>query len=284
MNKNPKLSIIIPVYNEGKNIKKVIDSLNKQSYKNFEIIIVDDGSTDNSLKYPKQFNNITVLEQKHQGPGAARNLGAKNAKGQILIFVDADMTFDKDYLKHLINPIVQGKTFGTEEELQLAKNAKYNIWSKCQGELVTNPNKKQRKIFRAILKTKFQELGGFDPKYGHADDQTFFIKHGITSTIAKNAICYHDNPSTLSEVFKQSRWIGSSNLPKFLQTPVLNVLALIILTFISPLTILVLGLRKSYKLRDFQILIPWMLVFMTARYFGTLSGYKRKIFHGINYR
>src|SRR5688572_8887700 len=111
------ISIIIPTYNEESVLKKCLESLSLQTYKSFEIIIVDDGSSDNtkniveSLK--SQISNLNFLTQKHGGAGAARNLGAKEAKGTILVFVDADMTFDKDFLKDLISPIEKGEVKGT---------------------------------------------------------------------------------------------------------------------------------------------------------------------------
>ncbi|MCW8966769.1 MAG: glycosyltransferase family 2 protein, partial [Candidatus Pacearchaeota archaeon] len=101
-----KLSIVIPVYNEEKYIGKCLESLNKQTYKNFEIIIIDDGSTDKTVEIIKKFD-VHLIKGKHKGTAFSRNLGAKSAKGEILIFIDADMTFDKDYLKNLIKPILE---------------------------------------------------------------------------------------------------------------------------------------------------------------------------------
>jgi len=136
-----KVSIIIPTHNEEKEIFRCIKSLKKQTYKNFEIVIVDDGSIDNTLKIIKRFpkNNkkqkLRVLKQNHQGPGLARNLGAEKARGEVLIFIDADMTFDKDYLKNLIKPILEDKKekiIGTTHELEIVNNIN-NIWSRCWG-------------------------------------------------------------------------------------------------------------------------------------------------------
>ena len=99
-----------------------------------------------------------MLRQKHKGPGIARNLGAKNAKGEILIFVDADMAFHKDYLKNLIKPILEdkkGEVIGTTHELEIVNNLK-NIWSRCWGKVrVSKKEAENVKIFRAIRKNKF---------------------------------------------------------------------------------------------------------------------------------
>ena len=109
-NKKPIVSIIIPAYNEEKDIGKCINSLLKQSCKRSEIIIVDDGSTDKTREIVKSFKGIRLIEGLHKGPGFSRNLGSRQAKGEILVFVDADMIFDKDYIKNLINPILKNES------------------------------------------------------------------------------------------------------------------------------------------------------------------------------
>ncbi|MBU1322617.1 glycosyltransferase family 2 protein, partial [Patescibacteria group bacterium] len=102
---NPDISVIIPSYNSGRTIKPCLESLIKQSLKS-EIIVVDDGSKDNTKTIVQSFPQIKLLAQTHQGPAKARNLGAKKATGQILVFVDADMEFDQDFLKDLTQPII----------------------------------------------------------------------------------------------------------------------------------------------------------------------------------
>ncbi len=282
------ISIIIPTYNEEKDILDCLKSLERQTYKNFEIIIIDDGSTDETIKKIREFSKkdrkIRILNQKHKGPGAARNLGAKYAKGEILIFVDADMTFDKDYIKNLINPLEKKEIIGTTHETEIAKNIK-NIWSNCWGRIrVSKKGAKKVKIFRAIKKDFFLKRGGFDPKYGYADDQTFWFKYRIKPIVAKNTICYHKNPETLKSVYNQSRWIGSSSLSRWLKIPIINWLVVGVLFVISPPLIIILAIKKTLKTKNYKIFFPWMLIFTTVRYFGTLAGYKRKILRGINFR
>ncbi len=281
--KKPLLSIVIPTYNEEKTIGNCINSLFNQSYKKFELMIVDDGSKDRTEEIAKKFRKVKLIRGEHRGPGFSRNFGAKKAKGEILIFVDADMIFDKDYLKYLIKPIIEKNILGTENEIQLSANYHQSVWSRCSGRGSFEGSNKNRKIFRAIRKEDFLRMGGFDPKYGYADDQTFFFKHGIKPEIAKKAICYHNNPATLGEVFYQSRWIGASIQNRFFQIFILKYLAPFFLVSVSPIAIFYLSLKKSHMNKDFRI-FPWMLVYMAVRYFGTISGIFRKIFKGINFR
>ena len=91
---NPQVSVIIPVYNRGALLEKSVVSIQNQTYKNLQIIIVDDGSTDNTLetayKLQKKDDRIQVLTQKHTGAYAARNLGIKTASGKYIAFQDSD--------------------------------------------------------------------------------------------------------------------------------------------------------------------------------------------------
>jgi glycosyltransferase involved in cell wall biosynthesis len=177
-----------------------------------EIIVVDDGSTDNTLK---QLKNVKILKQRHKGPGAARNLGASKAKGEILVFVDADMTFDKDFIKKLVAPIEGGEAKGTFSKKEYVSNWD-NVWARCWNinegweEKRRHPKNypDKQKVFRAILKTEFDKVGGFDSSKGYMDDWSLSGKLGYEAITAPGAKFYHRNPDSLGEVFRQARWIG----------------------------------------------------------------------------
>lgn len=100
------LSIIVPVYNVEKYIRDCLDSLVNQTNSNYEIILVDDGSKDNSLsicqQYCDKYDFISCFHQSNQGPGAARNLGLKYAKAEYITFVDADDTVTNDYVETIL--------------------------------------------------------------------------------------------------------------------------------------------------------------------------------------
>lgn len=85
------ISIIVPVYNVEEYIKRCMDSLIDQSFEDYEIIVVNDGTKDNSMKYvyklQSEYKNIIICEQENKGLSAARNTGIAHAKGEYLIFV-----------------------------------------------------------------------------------------------------------------------------------------------------------------------------------------------------
>lgn len=107
----PKLSIIIPVYNKGKYLEKCLTSLIRQSYDCFEIIIINDGSTDNSEEIAKRFQvldgRIKLYTYTNAGVSVARNRGLKNAQGEYIMFIDADDWIESDYLSHVIKAVKQ---------------------------------------------------------------------------------------------------------------------------------------------------------------------------------
>lgn len=283
-NKNSLVSVVIPTYNEEKDIGECLNSLLVQSYKNVEVIVVDDDSNDGTTEIVKRFTSVRMIKGKHRGPGFSRNLGSKKAKGKILVFVDADMSFPKDYIENLTEMIRRGECIGTEEKQQFASNLN-NVWSKCWGSYSKENRGNLGHIFRAILKKEFVSRGGFDSKYGYADDMTLYFKYGLKSNIADKAFCYHKNPETLKDVFKQSRWIGAS-LPvkwKLFSMPFFGHVACILLFPLSIIFIPLITLYKAFVKKQFN-LIGYLFVFYTVRYFGTLNGLCRKVFKNVNTR
>ena len=106
MNHKEKISIIIPVYNEEKWIKQTIENLKEQTYTNYEIILVDDGSTDKSKQIMLEYtdkNIILICLKKNMGPAIARNEGLKIATGRYICFQDADDLWDKYKLEKQLN-------------------------------------------------------------------------------------------------------------------------------------------------------------------------------------
>lgn len=259
-----KISVIIPVFNEQKDIENCLKSIFGQEYNDFEVIFVDDGSYDKTLeilaKYKTAGYDIKLLKQNHKGAGAARNLGAKKAEGEILVFVDADMSFDPPFLEKLTEPIRKGLVAGTFSKEEYVSN-KDNIWSKCwninKGLPVDRMHPRnypdEQAVFRAILKVEFDRVGGFDLT-GYIDDHTLAEKLGYLATEAKGAVFYHRNPDSLMEVFRQARWIGKSEFRKR-KIKNENIMRLVSFVRYSMLFSLFFGISKalSHKLPHFLI-------------------------------
>ena len=108
------ISIIVPIYNSEKTIDRCINSLINQTYKNIEIILIDDGSIDNSLElcqiYQKNDNRIKVISKKNEGVGKTRNVGLFECSGDYVMFVDADDYIDQIMTKLMIDSILRNNT------------------------------------------------------------------------------------------------------------------------------------------------------------------------------
>ena len=141
------ISIIIPVYNVEKYLKECVDSVRKQTYKNLEIILIDDGSKDNSGKLcdelAKEDNRIKVIHKENGGLSDARNVGIENATGEYIQFIDSDDFVEKDMIEILHNDICQEKADVSMCSLYLYKD----------GEKTTDASYK-REIFNKELVLK----------------------------------------------------------------------------------------------------------------------------------
>ena len=99
----PEISVVIPVYNAQKTLEKCLDSIFNQTFKNFEVIAVNDGSTDDSQTILKKYQDkITIVNQPNQGAAAARNAGAKIALADFIIFCDADIVLKPEMLETMV--------------------------------------------------------------------------------------------------------------------------------------------------------------------------------------
>ena len=151
------VSIIIPVYNSEKYLRKCFESIKNQTFKDLEIIVVNDGSTDNSLNICKEFGKedkrVKIISKKNEGLSSARNAGLEITNGDIITFLDSDDYLDKHYIQ---------KSF----DLMVSKNADIVIMQMCNVAESTNDaviiNKKvETYVFdseRAIEESLYQKL------------------------------------------------------------------------------------------------------------------------------
>jgi glycosyltransferase involved in cell wall biosynthesis len=197
MTKTPLVSVIIPVYNGERYISSCLDDLMNQSYKNLEIIVINDGSTDNSEQiiknYPVQLNSLPI----NSGISIARNRGIDTAKGEFIHFMDVDDSINNDYYKEMVDAI-------TETDAEIA----------CSGMLnEPKPHRtilfKERDIFITTEeKLKVTNVGkwGFSVRYLFKTD---FLKKYNLRFIEGRLI--EDLPFSLSAVFFANKLVTVPN-------------------------------------------------------------------------
>jgi glycosyltransferase involved in cell wall biosynthesis len=141
MNKNqPIYSVVIPLYNKQRHIKDTIDSVLNQIYQDFEIVVVNDGSTDDSAKVVESIKDdrIRLIHQKNAGVAVARNTGIKQARAEYIAFLDADDIWLPNHLeeiKQLIQKFSEAKAFSTAYEAR----TKNKIYKKIFSTLPEDP-------------------------------------------------------------------------------------------------------------------------------------------------
>jgi len=130
----PKVSVIIPAYNEEETIGRTLESLLRQTYPKelMEIIVVDDGSEDSTYEVASSFGVKVVRHEGNRGKGAAIATGIKEAKGQIIVFVDADSVLEESAIGRLVNYLLSHKDTGAVAGAPLVANGDSGFWVKMQ--------------------------------------------------------------------------------------------------------------------------------------------------------
>ena len=199
---HPKISVIIPVYNTEKYLDKCLVSIQNQSIKEIEILCIDDGSTDNSLKilkkYTKSDKRIRIIPQKNSGAGAARNTGIAASKGEYLSFIDSDDWLDKDFFK---NVYTCAKNSGADV---VEATQSYNCY---KGGKTVLFNKKKAVGFMANG-SYFRRDVIWDKLY-RAD---FVKSHNI---LFPNGLCHNDGFFLLQALYYRAKIVRENNAVYF---------------------------------------------------------------------
>lgn len=212
----PSVSVVIPAYNEARDLPRCLATLLDQTHRPTEIIVVDDGSTDDTVAIARAFSGVTLVRGEHAGSGAARNRGAATATGAVLAFLDADMRFARDFLACLVAPIAAGEigTFHATEYVANTGERWARLWNVNQRLPLTRKHPAdtpdRQAVFRAVRRDAFLAVGGFLPG-GYDDDRSLAERLGTLAVVAPGAVCWHTNPQHLTEVYRQARWIGASD-------------------------------------------------------------------------
>jgi GT2 family glycosyltransferase len=163
------ISVIIPVHNGGRFLNRCLDALIASSYQSYEIIVVDDASTDGRIEL-NQRKEVRVFQLAHQsGPAAARNFGAKQAHGEVLFFVDADVAVRSDTLARVAKDFLKNShisaVFGSYDEDPAEKNFISQYKNLCHHFVHQQSNSDAQTFWAAcgaIRREVFSAVGGFD--------------------------------------------------------------------------------------------------------------------------
>lgn len=247
-------SIVIPLYNKEQYIERCLDSILAQSYKNFEIIIVDDGSTDGGIELVRaKYNlvNMTILVQQNSGVSKARNAGVAIAKSKWVAFLDADDYWQSGFLSEVINTIkiypdislcssgyqFLSKNHCKKAKLHVSGETDYRVidnyfLSSCKGDLPITASSV------VVNKTDFLSIGGFPEGWTMGEDIYLWMKMAINFKLAicmKVLVTYDhtdENSATkinpvlevLPHVNALEAWLYSDAIPERLKKDAANLL------------------------------------------------------------
>ncbi len=182
MNFCPTISVIIPCFNNEETIIETIESITKQEYSSYEIIIVNDGSTDKSADIVSNFikinnsNNITLINQINSGPSKSRNNGADKATGKYLLFLDADDLIAPSYIKKCIDYLEQNQNINIVYSNAAFIGARKGNWNLPEFKLPNYLVENCIFISAVIRKEVFDKVGKFDENLHFLEDWELWIK------------------------------------------------------------------------------------------------------------
>lgn len=272
MNDTPLISIIIPVFNSEIYISRCIDSIFNQTFENFEVICIDDGSTDKSGiicdEYASKDSRIKVIHKKNEGVSVARNTGLQNIKGNFVSFIDSDDWLESDFLQLLYEKITTEKA-----DISLCGwNFVYTNGTKsCLSEIGTTKieninlaliNKGNPRVWGKLFKSDLLKNIVFNNSISIGEDSLFYIE----TLIKSNKIAVINKPLYNYEKRNESSAVSIMTLEKYqiLKESNLMIEQLLFNNNILPQTYKYLNDRKAKSIIDAIKSLPankWKNVF-----------------------
>jgi glycosyltransferase involved in cell wall biosynthesis len=217
----PFVSVIVCSYNGGKTLAACLESLGKINYPNYEVVLVDDGSTDNSHEIAQQFPNVRYIYQTNHGLSHARNTGAAAARGDVFAYTDSDCMADGDWLYYLIGTLVTGDFAGVG-----GPNVTPPAQNWIQACVAAAPGGPSHVLLTdtvaehipgcnmAFYRWAFEGVGGFDVEYHKAGDDVDFCwrlqQSGGVIGFSPTALVWHHRRFTLRAFLKQQEGYGEA--------------------------------------------------------------------------
>jgi glycosyltransferase involved in cell wall biosynthesis len=173
----PLVSVIVPVYNGARFLRAALESVFAQTYRPIEVIVVDDGSADDSGVMAQSFPEVRYIRQENQGVAAARNNGIEAARGEFFAFLDQDDLWTPEKLRlqieHLLNNPELGYTL-THQQFFLEPGTTLPVW--FRKELLTSIHTGWVLGTLVVRRTAFEQVGNFATGYSAANDSDWFFR------------------------------------------------------------------------------------------------------------
>jgi glycosyltransferase involved in cell wall biosynthesis len=175
--KDPLVSVIIPVYNGARYLRAALESVFAQTYRSFEVIVVDDGSVDDSGNIAQSFPDVLYVRQENQGVAAARNKGIEVARGEYFAFLDQDDLWTPEKLKLQIGHLLSHPDLDytlTYLQFFLEPGATLPAWFRKELLSLVHPGWVLGTLI--MRRTAFEKVGNFATSYSAANDSDWFFR------------------------------------------------------------------------------------------------------------
>lgn len=215
MDSRKPVSVIIPTYNGERRIGRCLDALTDQTAgRDAEIIVVDDGSTDNTVAAVRQCPGVKVISQPNAGPAAARNRGAREATGDIILFTDDDCEPAPGWLDAMLEPfsdplVVGAKGVYRTRQKELAARFVQTEYEDRYRFMARYPDIDFIDTYSAAFRReRFQEMNGYDTDFPVACAEDIELSYRMSAKgwkmkFVPNAIVYHQHPNSFGRYLKK---------------------------------------------------------------------------------
>lgn len=215
-----RVSVVVPAYNASATVEECLQALARQSLPSseYEVIVVDDGSSDSTRATAARYG-VEVLTQDHQGPAAARNLGAAQARGEIVLFTDADCVPTSDWIESMLLPFGDDQIAGAKGVYHTHQKKLVARFVQLEYEDKYDLMRKERYIdfidtySAAYRKEVFNHNEGFDPAFPRAsgEDVEFsyrLAERGYRMVFVPQASVYHRHVDSLWDYLRRKFYVG----------------------------------------------------------------------------
>ncbi|AQZ61736.1 glycosyl transferase family 2 [[Actinomadura] parvosata subsp. kistnae] len=230
---NPLVSVIVPNYNYARTLGLCLEALERQTYRDIEVIVVDDRSTDDSVEIARRHGARVVVTDTNIGAPAARNVGVEHARGEVLFFLDSDLALADDVVEHAVRLLTAdpglGVVCGTydpeplipDSRVERYRSLQLHYWiSGDEGDITT--------IYSALFAMRadvFREIGPLNPALRHSENAEY--GHRVTTRgyriVLDNRIRgRHDHDDRLKVVLSKFFHRARLHIPLYLRRPDFN--------------------------------------------------------------
>jgi len=217
----PKVSVVVASYNGGRTLSTCLDSLARLNYPDYEVILVDDGSTDDTPEIASRHPDVRTLRQDNLGLSAARNTGIQAARGEMVAFTDSDCRADEDWLHYLVGDFLRqevaavgGHNFLPPEDSPIAAVVMASPGGPAHVMLTDQEAEHIPGCNMAFAKSALEQIDGFDPVFRKAGDDVDVCwrlqEAGLRIGFSPSGFVWHYRRATVGAYLRQQRGYGEA--------------------------------------------------------------------------